>query len=79
MLQVTCEREESLENSQEEADTKVFLCAQHAAKPVCIHTVDSDIGIYALYFDDLIENSIYVSIGVKIVNASSISGKLLNL
>ena len=54
-----------LENSQEEADTKVFLCAQHVAEPVCIHTVDSDIGNCALFFDSQIPDKMYVSIGVK--------------
>ena len=56
-----------LYNNQEEADTKVFLCANHvsAATPVIIHTVDTDIAIYSLYFQWSMNSNIYVKIGVK--------------
>ena len=58
-----------LQTTQEEADTKVFLCCQHAAKSryqsTCIYTVDSDIPLYALYFTDKILIDIYVLIGTK--------------
>ena len=66
-FQVICEEEVDLRNTQEEADTKVFMCANHVASttPVCIHTVDSDIVIYALYFIWLLEPKIYVKIGSK--------------
>ena len=75
---------EELENSQEEADTKVFLCAQHASRTsiesVCIKTVDSDIAIYALYFQDKIETNLYVQMGVgnrkRILNINNISLEL---
>lgn len=50
-----CEEETSLATDQEEADTKVFLCIKHATDHfdchnICILTVDSDIGIYSLFF-----------------------------
>ena len=56
-----------LQTTQEEADTKVFLCCQHAARSghrsTCI--VDSDNPLYALYFTDKILIDIYVLIGTK--------------
>ena len=64
---IECSEEDTLENSQEEADTKVFLCAQHASgenESLCIKTVDSDIGIYSLYFHDKIAAKQYIEIGV---------------
>ena len=65
---VTCSESEELETEQEEADTKVFLCCAHAASAglndVCISTVDTDIAIYALYFNDKISVRIIVQIGV---------------
>ena len=58
-----------LQTTQKEADTKVFLCCQHAAKSgyqsTCIYTVDSDIPLYALYFTGKILIDIYVLIGTK--------------
>ena len=55
-------------SDQEEADTKVFLCIQHAARhfviqQVCLRTVDSDIGIYALYFQQFLTPEILLEIG----------------
>ena len=51
---LTCLPEPSLESNQVEADTKVFLCATFAAElgyqKVQIVTVDSGIGILALYY-----------------------------
>ena len=51
--------EETLSSNQEEADTKMLLCCQHAvhqfsSENVCISTVDSDIGIFAIYYKDRI-------------------------
>ncbi len=70
LFQVVCEEEVSLRNHQEEADTKVFLCSQHAvtwhgATSVCIHTVDSDIAIYSLFFSKKINVELFVKIGIK--------------
>ena len=47
-------------SNQEEADTKMFLCCQHAvhqftSENVCISTVDSDVGILAIYYKDRIQ------------------------
>ena len=67
---VSCLDIEELATDQEEADTKVFLCCFHASShgfsSVCILTVDSDIPIYALYFEDKIDVHIFVKIGVGI-------------
>ena len=45
-----------LTTSQEEADTKVFICCAHARddgfSSICIFTVGSDIPLYALYFKE---------------------------
>ena len=61
---VSCLDIEELATDQEEADTKVFLCCFHASShgfsSVCILTVDSDIPIYALYFEDKIDVHIFV-------------------
>ena len=48
----------------------MFLFAKHAvtfhaAQSVIIHTVDSDIAIYSLYFQPIIRAEIYIKIGVK--------------
>ena len=53
-----------------QADTKVFLCTKHAvdchnASSVCIHTVDSDIAIYAIYFSQKIDVEIFIKMGVR--------------
>jgi len=65
---VVSSEERPLSSTQEEADTKVFLCAEHAASldlsSICISTVDTDIAIYAMYFNHLIDIQIFVQIGV---------------
>ena len=65
-----CDEEISLRNHQEEADTKVFLCVKHAvdshnSTSVCIHSVDTDISISAIYFSRKINIEIYIKTGVK--------------
>ena len=64
-FQVISEKCEELQNKQEEADTKVFLCVRHAKNTLdldaCITTVDTDIAVYALYFSDI--SNIYIKIG----------------
>ena len=41
-------------SSQEEADTKMFLCAKFASdlgySEICFHTVDTDVFVLAMYF-----------------------------
>ena len=56
-----------LTTSQEEDDTKVFVCCAHTRDnaSVCIFTADSDIPLYALYFKEHIGMDVYVEIGVK--------------
>ena len=58
-----------LTTSQEEADTKVFVCCAHARDggfaSACTFTVDSDIPLYALYFKEHIGMDMFVEIGVK--------------
>ena len=60
---------EDLNTTQEEADTKVFLCCAHACEngfdSVLISTVDSDIALYALYFKEKVGIPLYVQIGSK--------------
>ncbi|CAB4021755.1 Hypothetical predicted protein [Paramuricea clavata] len=62
--------EESLCSNQEEADTKMFLCCQHAVHRfqnpnICISTVDSDVGILAIYFKQQIHCNMFLEIGSK--------------
>ena len=52
--QVSSSTEGNLYTDQEEADTKMFLCCQHAVQQfscegICISAVDSDVGILAIY------------------------------
>ena len=53
--------------SEEEADTKMFLCVQFAStlgfQSVKIITVDSDVAILALYFASKIKTHIYLEMG----------------
>ena len=67
---VVSRRELSLCSNQEEADTKMFLCCQHATQPdenvnICISTVDSDVAILAVYYKERIRCNLYVEIGSK--------------
>ena len=67
---VVARREASLCSNQEEADTKMFLCCQHATQPdrkvnICISTVDSDVAILAAYYKERIHCNLYVEIGSK--------------
>ena len=67
---VVSRKEDSLCSNQEEADTKMFLCCQHAAQPdrninICISTVDSDVAILAVYYKERIHCNLYVEIGSK--------------
>ena len=76
---LTCLPEPSLESNQEEADTKVFLCATFAAElgyqKVQIVTVDSDNGISALYCQQKIDADLLLEIvtgpNLKIIDTST--------
>lgn len=62
--------EKTLSSNQEEADTKMFLCCQHAvhqffSENVCISTVDSDVGVLAIYYKDRIRCNLFVEIGSR--------------
>ena len=52
---------------QEEADTKMFLCAAYASQlgfnSVSIITVDSDVAILSLYFQSKLGVEIYLQMG----------------
>lgn len=68
--QVVSRREDCLCSNHEEADTKMFLCCQHATLPdrnvnICISTVDSDVAILAVYYKERIQCNLYVEIGTK--------------
>jgi len=67
---VVSRRELSLCSNQDEADTKMFLCCQHATQPdenvnICISTVDSDVAILAVYYKERIRCNLYAEIGSK--------------
>ena len=56
-----------LQSEQEEANTKMYLCAQFSStlgfQSVKIITVDSDVAILALYFASKIKTHIYLEMG----------------
>ena len=56
-----------LESQQEEADTKMFLCAAHASswrfESVKIVTVDSDVAILSIYYQKRLDLSIHLEMG----------------
>ena len=69
-----------LASNQEEADTKMFLCMKfaftHGFESTCIVTVDSDVGILALFFSNRCDDvNVFVRVGTKsntrILNISS--------
>ena len=76
---LTCLPEPSLESNQEEADTKVFLCATFAAElgyqKVRIVTIDSDIGTLVLYYQQKADADLLLEIGtgpnLKIIDIST--------
>ena len=75
-----------LATDQEEADTKVFLCVKHASHElgytsVCIYTVDSDISVYAFYFQKFFQDTqIFIQTGTgikqRVLDIQSISIEL---
>ena len=85
-FQIICSEETNLSSNQKEADTKVFLCTKHAEsfgfQSVVIVTVDTDIAVYSIYFQQFLEAELFVKISngkdkrlLKIVNISSKLGK----
>ena len=60
---------EELKCSQEEADTKIFFCCQHASvlgfQKATIITVDSDVALYAIHFSITLDIQLFVQIGTK--------------
>ena len=63
---VLCNR---ISSEQEEADTKVFLCAQFAFdigfERVNIVTVDTDVAILGMYFQSKLNGKIYLQYGTS--------------
>ena len=85
-FQIICSEETNLSSNQKEADTKVFLCTKHAEsfgfQSVVIVTVDTDIAVYSIYFQQFLEVELFVKMGngkdkglLKIANVSSELGK----
>ena len=69
---VTSRQEYALGSDQEEADTKILLCCQHAvqhfsnhAENVCVATVDTDVVVLAIYYESRIKCNLFVEIGSK--------------
>ena len=85
-FQIICSEETNLSSNQKEADTKVFLCTKHAEsfgfQSAVIVTVDTDIAVYSIYFQQFLEVELFTKIGsgkdkrlLKIANISSELGK----
>ena len=49
-----------ISSDQEEADTKIFLCAKYCvllgASSVCIHTIDTDVLVLPFYYSAHVNN-----------------------
>ena len=64
------EQVDQLSSNQEEADTKMFLCAQyafnHGFTSCCIVTVDTYVGILGLYYSTFLQGTIYLQLGSKL-------------
>ena len=61
---------DELASNQEEADTKMFLCMKFAFtygfESTCIVTVDSDVGILALFFSNKCDDgNVFIRLGTK--------------
>ena len=69
---VTSRQEHTLGSDQEEADTKIFSCCQHAvqhfsnhAENVCVATVNTDVAVLVIYYESRIQCNLFVEIGSK--------------
>lgn len=66
---VNCEAVPELDSTQEEADTRMFLHANHAGESgnttVVIKTVDTDVLVIACHFQSRIHSRIYIHTGTK--------------
>ena len=67
---VACSPEEALHSKQEEEDTKIFPSIQHAIQQfscenIGIATVDSDVSIFSIYYEDRFQCDLFVEIGSK--------------
>ena len=64
---ISCDRVQELSSIQEEADTKIFLCAKFAAslgfESVSIITVDSDVAILSMYYQHRLDLNIFLQLG----------------
>ena len=64
---ISCDRVQELSSIQEEADTKIFLCAKFAAslgfESVSIITVDSDVAILSMYYQHRLDLNIFLQMG----------------
>ena len=65
---ISCDRVQELSSIQEEADTKIFLCAKFAAslgfESVSIITVDSDVAILSKYYQHRLDLNIFLQMGI---------------
>ena len=64
---ITCNQVQELSCKQEEADTKIFLCAKFAAslgfESASIITVDSDVAILSMYYQHRLDVKLFLRIG----------------
>ena len=84
---VTSRQEHTLGSAQEEADTKIFLCCQHAVQHfsnhvenVCVATIDTDVAVLAIYYESRIQCNLFVESGSKgkkrIISVSKVAVKV---
>ena len=64
---ITCNQVQELSSKQEEADTKIFLCAKFAAslgfESASIINVDSDVAILSIYYQHRLDVKLFLRIG----------------
>ena len=76
-------RVDELCSCQEEADTKMFLCAKFAAdhgfSNICIHTVDTYVGVLGLYYQTFLPSVHFYLVLLPIRRKKNFSVKNCNL
>ena len=65
---ITCNQVQELSNKQEEADTKIFLCAKFAVslgfESAFSITVDSDVAIFSIYYQHRLDLKLFLQVRV---------------
>ena len=82
---ITCNQVQELSSKQEEADTKIFLCAKFAVslgfESAFSITVDSDVAIFSIYYQHRLDLKLFLQMATgskgKIFDIQTISVLIL--